>query len=48
MRVVLFRLPETRGVRLACCWIPEMPLSDSQVRALKAGERNKANLSGIP
>jgi len=30
----------------ACCWIAEMPLSDSQVRALKAGERRQSNHLG--
>ena len=29
-----------------CCWIAEMPLSDSQVRALKAGERRQSKSVG--
>ena len=30
----------------ACCWIAQMPLSDSQVRALKAGERRQSKSVG--
>ena len=38
MWLVLIGLPKIRGVLPVCSWIAEMPLSDSQVCALKAGE----------
>jgi hypothetical protein len=41
MWVVLIGLPKKRGVLPVCCWIAEMPLSDSQVCALK-GRRVQA------
>ncbi len=46
MWVVLVCSPENGDVRAVCCWIAEMPLSDSQVRALKAGERRHSKSVG--
>ena len=46
MWLVLIGIPKIRGVLPVCSWIAEMPLSDSQVCALKAGECRQSKSVG--